>query len=90
MYHHTGYFFVKTLSLFLQEFNLYGGNYKALTNPEAFALRRAPSLDEARDRILAARRQGNTRMGAENSRQNEYKAHRIDPLEIHHHRKSRW
>jgi len=79
-----------TLSFFLQEVNLYDGNIKALTEPEARALRRAPSLDEARDRILEARRQGNTRMGAENSRQNEYKAPRIDPLEIHYHRKSHW
>jgi len=79
-----------TLSLFLQEFNLYGGNYKALANPEAFALRRAPSLDEARDRILAARRQGNTRMGAESSRQDEYQAPLTDPLDLRRRRKPRW
>jgi hypothetical protein len=46
------------LELFLKEIDLYGGNYKALTEPEARALRRAPSLDEARDRIFAARCQG--------------------------------
>jgi len=46
------------LNLFLKEINLYDGNYKALTNPEIFALRRTPSLDEARDRILAARQEG--------------------------------
>jgi len=46
------------LELFLKEIDLYGGNCKALTEPEARALRRAPSLDEARDRILAARCQG--------------------------------
>jgi hypothetical protein len=79
----------ETLSSFLKEVNLYDGNIKALTEPEARALRRAPSLDEARNRILAARRQGNTRMGTESSRQDEYKAPRIDPVELHHWRKSR-
>jgi len=66
-----------SLSSFLKEINLYGGNYKALTNPEAFALRRAPSLDEARDRILAARRLGRSRMGADSSQ--KPKALEIDP-----------
>jgi hypothetical protein len=78
-----------TLSLFLQEINLYGGNYKALTNPEAFALRRAPSLDEARDRILAARQAGRSHSGAKTSRQDEYKTSLIDPLD-HRRRKFRW
>jgi len=54
----------ETLSLFLQEIKLYDGNYEALTNPEAFALRRASSLDEARDRILAERQAGRACMGA--------------------------
>jgi hypothetical protein len=79
-----------TLSLFLQEINLYGGNYKALTNPEAFALRRAPSLDEARNRIFAARQKRRSHLGSEISRQDEYKTPLIDPLEIHHRRRSRW
>jgi len=51
-------FGTEKLNLFLKEINLYDGNYKALTNPETFALRRASSLDEARDRILAARQEG--------------------------------
>ena len=46
------------LESFLKEINLYDGNCKALTEPEARALRRAPSLDEARDRIFEARSQG--------------------------------
>jgi len=78
-----------TLSLFLKEVNLYGGNYKALTNPEAFALRRAPSLDEARDRILAARRQGRSPL-VSGSHQETKSQTSIDPIESYHHRKSRW
>jgi hypothetical protein len=80
----------ETLSLFLQEFSLDGGNYKALTNPEAFALRRAPSLDGARDRILAARQAGRSHLGTKISRQDEYQTPRIDPIEQQHRRKSRW
>jgi len=53
------------LNLFLKEINLYDGNYKALTNPETFALGRSASLDFARDRILAARQKGNSYLGAE-------------------------
>jgi len=75
------------LSLFLKEVRLYDGNYKALTNPEASALRRAPSLDEARDRIFAARQEGRTYMGAKSPRQDEYQTPRIDPLEQYHRRK---
>ena len=52
------------LCSFLKEIDLYGGNYKALTEPEARALRRAPSLDEARNRILAARQAGRAPMGS--------------------------
>jgi ketosteroid isomerase-like protein len=68
-----------SLSSFLREINLYEGNYKALTNPEAFALRRAPSLDEARDRILAARQAGGALMGAENLQKNEPESPQIKP-----------
>ena len=50
------------LESFLKETDLYDGNYRALTEPEARALRRAPSLDEARDRILAARCKGRSSM----------------------------
>ena len=75
-----------TLSLFLQEINLYGGNYKALTNPEAFALRRAPSLDEARNRILAARQEGMPHLGAESLQKNEHKAPALD-LQKHRRRR---
>jgi hypothetical protein len=38
---------VDKLHSFLKEIDLYDGNYKTLTEPEARALRRAPSLDEA-------------------------------------------
>ena len=56
---------------FFKEIDLYGGNYKALTEPEARALRRAPSLDSARNRILAARQTGMPSMGAENPQKPE-------------------
>ena len=78
-----------TLSFFLKEVDLYDGNFKALTNPEAYALRRAPSLDEARDRILAARQAGRSQMGARSPREDEYQAPRVDPLQIYHRRKFR-
>jgi len=57
------------LSSFLKEVNLYDGNFKALTEPEARALRRASSLDKARDRILAARQERRTYLGSEIPRQ---------------------
>ena len=79
-----------TLSLFLKEVKLYDGNFNALTNPEAAALRRATSLDEARDRIFTARSQGRSHMGAKSPRQDEYQAPRIDPIEQYHRRKLRW
>jgi hypothetical protein len=78
-----------TLSLFLKEVKLYDGNFKALTNPEACALGRASSLDEARNRIFAARSQRRSSMGARSPRQDESQAHRIDPLEQYHRRKFR-
>jgi hypothetical protein len=78
-----------TLSSFLKEVNLYDGNIKALTEPEARALRRSPSLDEARNRILAARQEGRTHLGAKSSRKDEYQTPRIDPVEQYHYRKSR-
>jgi hypothetical protein len=59
------------LSFFLREVNLYDGNCKALTNPESFALRRAPSLDEARNRILAARQEGRAHMVPGSNQENE-------------------
>ncbi len=59
------------LNLFLKEIDLYDGNYKALTNPETFALRRTPSLDEARDRILAAKQTRRSHLGAERTQENE-------------------
>jgi hypothetical protein len=67
------------LSSFLQEVNLYDGNYKALTNPEAFALRRAASLDEARDRILAARQEGRAHMVSGRNQKNEPPSSPITP-----------
>jgi hypothetical protein len=50
---------VELLRQFLHEENLYGGNYKALTDSEARTLLGAPSLDEARDRIIEARQERN-------------------------------
>jgi hypothetical protein len=52
---------VDLLQQFLKEENLYGGNHKALTDAEARTLLGAASLDEARDRITAARQEGNHR-----------------------------
>jgi len=68
------------LSSFLKEINLYDGNFKALTEPEARALRRAPSLDEARDRILAAKQERSAYLGTEISRQDGNQTPRITPL----------
>jgi len=59
------------LNSFLKEIDLYAGNYKALTEPEARALRRMPSLDEARNRILAARQAGRSQMGTESPQEGE-------------------
>jgi len=74
---------------FLKEIDIYGGNYKALTNPEAFALGRAPSLDEARNRILTARQEGRSRMGSENAQKNENKTPPITDQKIFRRRPSR-
>ena len=60
-----------SLSLFLKEIDLYGGNCKALTNPEAYFLGNAPSLDEARDRILKARQEGRASLGTERAQENK-------------------
>jgi hypothetical protein len=79
-----------TLSSFLKEVNIYDGNFKALTNPEAFALRRTSSLDEARDRIFTARQEARTHLGSKSPRQNGHQTSLIDPLELHHKRKLRW
>ena len=49
------------LNSFLKEFNLYDGNCACLTEPEALALRKAASLDEAGNRIAAARQEGGPR-----------------------------
>ena len=68
------------LQSFLKEIDLYGGNYNALTEPEARALRRAPSLDEARDRILAARQERMPRLGAEGTQENGRETPPLDPL----------
>jgi hypothetical protein len=56
------------LSSFCKEINLYAGNYHSLTEPEALALGQTPSLDEARDRIIAARQAGRSRDSEETSR----------------------
>jgi hypothetical protein len=50
-------FGVKQLEQFAQEVHLYGGNYEALTEPEGKYLLRSPSLNSARDNILARRQQ---------------------------------
>lgn len=49
------------LNSFLKECSLYDGNRSYLTEPEALALRKAASLDEARNRIFAARQEGGSR-----------------------------
>jgi len=66
-------FSVEKLNLFLKEIDLYDGNCKTLTNPETFALGRAASLDEARDRILAAKQAGGSFMvsGSHQNAQNQ-------------------
>jgi adenine/guanine phosphoribosyltransferase-like PRPP-binding protein len=57
----------KKIELFLREIDLYEGQWSRFTGPETFFLRRAASLDEARDRILAARQAGFSRMGEESA-----------------------
>ncbi|GMO15317.1 MAG: hypothetical protein Pg6A_01390 [Termitinemataceae bacterium] len=54
---------------FMKEIDLYDGNYKSLTEPEAYFLGRTASLNQARDRILAARQAGRTRDSQETIRQ---------------------
>ena len=51
---------VEALQAFLKEVGLYGGNHEALTASEARQLMEAGSIDEARNRILEARREGNS------------------------------
>jgi len=60
-----------SVSLFLKEINLYGGNYKALTNPEAYFLGKTRSLNEARDRILEAKQAGRPYLGTERTQENK-------------------
>jgi len=77
------------LQSFCKEINLYDGNYKALTEPEARALRRASSLDYARDRILAARQAGRSYMGAESSQEIGDKTSTITSVDDEHRRRIR-
>ena len=74
------------LKLFLKEIDLYDGNFKALTNPEAFALRRTASLDAARDRILAARQTRSTSMGTESIQETQPQTSLINPQDNKPHR----
>jgi hypothetical protein len=60
-----------TLNWFLEDIGLYDGNYKHLTQPEAFALGKAASLDEVRDRIIEARQEGRTRSSEEAVRERD-------------------
>jgi hypothetical protein len=53
------------LDFFCKESRLYDGNFNCCTEPEALALSNAPSLDEARDRILEARQAGRSRVRPE-------------------------
>ena len=57
---------VKSLQEFLKEERLYEGNHKSLTDSEARTILGAASLDEARDRIAAARQEGSQRILQEN------------------------
>jgi len=60
-----------SVSLFLKEIDLYGGNYKALTNPEAYFLGNTPSLDWTRDQILEARQAGRPSLGTERNQEDK-------------------
>jgi len=71
------------LKLFLKEIDLYDGNFKALTEPEARALRRASSLDYARDRILAARCQGGSYMVSESYQETQSQTSLTNPQDNH-------
>jgi hypothetical protein len=50
---------------FMEDIGLYEGHSNCLTGPETCSLRRAASLDAARDRIFEARQEGRARMGVE-------------------------
>jgi hypothetical protein len=60
-----------TLNLFLEDMKLYEGNYKHLTQPEAYALGKASSLDDVRDRIIEARQEGRARILSEAVRERD-------------------
>jgi hypothetical protein len=62
---------VDSVSLFLKEIDLYGGNYRALTNPEAYFLGNTPSLDRTRDQILKAKQAGRPPLGAKRNKENK-------------------
>jgi hypothetical protein len=59
------------LKSFLQEARLYDGNCNALTEPEAYALVHAKTLDDARNRIAAARCAGESQVLSETFRERE-------------------
>ena len=61
----------KSVKSFMEELNLYDSNYKNLTDPEAYTLCRVPSLDAARDRILAERQAGVPRVLQKSFRERE-------------------
>ena len=70
---------IDKLQSFCKEIELYDGNFKALTEPEARAFRRASSLDEARDRILAARQAGRTHLVSESHQKTQPQTSAIMP-----------
>jgi hypothetical protein len=74
------------LESFLKEIDLYDGNCKALTEPEARALRRTPSLDEARDRIFAARCQRRAPMVSGSIQETQSQTSIISPKNNNPHR----
>jgi len=70
------------LKLFLKEIDLYDGNFKALTEPEARVLRRASSLNEARDRILT-RCQGRSPVVSGSLQETQYQTPLTNPQDNH-------
>jgi len=62
---------VEIINTILKDIDLYEGNIKTLTEPEARTLRRASTLDFARNRIFEARQDGLSSLGYKTSFQFE-------------------
>jgi proteasome lid subunit RPN8/RPN11 len=76
-------FGVESLIDFCKECNLYGGNYKALTEPEAFFLARSPSLDALRNQIAQARQESFNRIPPQDVQEPQAPDRAVTPAQDH-------